>query len=53
MVDQILTKFDLWKDIVSQSCYFKSKPDLVTLKGTGPRDRITLQECTAGPTQGP
>ena len=31
MVDQILMKFDVWKDIVSQSCYFKSRPDLVTL----------------------
>ena len=23
-------KFDVWKDIVSQSCYFESRPDLVT-----------------------
>ena len=26
-------KFDVWKDIVSQSCYFKTRPDLVTLGG--------------------
>ena len=31
MVDQILKRFDVWKDIVSQSCYFKSRLDLVTL----------------------
>ena len=30
---QILMKFDVWKDIVSQSSYFKSRPDLVTLGG--------------------
>ena len=28
-------KFDVWKDIVSQSSYFKSRPDLVTLGGVG------------------
>ena len=33
MVDQILMKFDVWKDIVSQSSYFKSRLDLVTLGG--------------------
>ena len=26
-------KFDVWKDIVSQSSYFKSQPDPVTLGG--------------------
>ena len=26
-------KFDVWKDIVSQRCYFKSRLDLVTLGG--------------------
>ena len=26
-------KFDVWKDIVSQSSYFKSLSDLVTLGG--------------------
>ena len=31
MVDQILMKCDVWKDIVSQSCYCKSRPDLVIL----------------------
>ena len=35
MVDQILMKFDVWKDIVSQSSCFKSRPDLVTLRGVG------------------
>ena len=33
MDDQILIKFDLWKDIVSQSSYFKSRPDPVILGG--------------------
>ena len=33
MVDQILMKFDVWKDIVSQSSYVKSRPDLATLEG--------------------
>ena len=28
-------KFDVWKDILSQSCYFKSRPDVVTLGGVG------------------
>ena len=31
--DRILMKFDVWKDIVSQSSYFKSRPDPVTLGG--------------------
>ena len=26
-------KFDVWKDIVSQSSYFKSRPDPVALGG--------------------
>ena len=26
-------KYDVWKDIVSQSCYFKTRPDLVTFGG--------------------
>ena len=29
MGDGILMKFDIWKDIVFQSSYFKSRPDLV------------------------
>ena len=29
----ILMKFDVWNDIVSQSSYFKSRPDLMTLGG--------------------
>ena len=28
-------KFDILKDIVSQSCYLKSRPDLVILGGGG------------------
>ena len=28
-------KFDVWKDILSQSSYFISRPDLVTLGGVG------------------
>ena len=31
MGDGILMKFDVWNDIVSQSSYFKSRPDLMTL----------------------
>ena len=26
-------KFDVWKDIVSQSSYFKARPDPLTLRG--------------------
>ena len=28
-------KFDVWNDIVSQSSYFKSRPDLMALGGVG------------------
>ena len=28
-------KFEVWKDIVSQRSYFKSRPDLVTSGGVG------------------
>ena len=31
MGDGILMKFDVWNDIVSQSSYVKSRPDLMTL----------------------
>ena len=34
--DVILMKFDVWKDIVSQSTYLKSRPDPVTFGG-GPK----------------
>ena len=39
MGDRILMKFDFWKDIVSQSSYFKSRSDPVTLGGVwrGPK----------------
>ena len=33
MGDGILMKFDVWNDIVSQSSYFKSQPDLMTMGG--------------------
>ena len=35
MAYQILMKFDVWKDIVSQSSYFKSRLDLATLGELG------------------
>ena len=28
-------KFDVWKDIVSRTSYFKFRPDLVKLRGVG------------------
>ena len=31
-------KFDVWKEIGSKSCYFKSQPDPVTLGGVGGGD---------------
>ena len=30
--DRMLLKFDVWKDIMSQSSYFKSRPDPVKRK---------------------
>ena len=33
MGNRILMNFDLWKDIVFQSSYFKSRPDQVILGG--------------------
>ena len=27
-------KFDIWKELISQSSYFKSQPDLLTLGGS-------------------
>ena len=35
LVGNILMKFDVWNDIVSQISYFKSRPDLLTLGGVG------------------
>ena len=35
MGDGILMKFDVWKDVVSQSSCFKSLPDPVTLGRVG------------------
>ena len=40
-------KFDVWKDIVSQSCYFKSQPDLMTLGGGVGRGRPKILENTS------
>ena len=31
--DRILMKFDIWKEFMSQSSYFRSRPDLLTLGG--------------------
>ena len=31
-------KFDIQKEMISQSSYFKSRPDLVTLGGIGGRN---------------
>ena len=33
--NQILIKFDVWKDVVSQSSYFRSRSDPVTVVGAG------------------
>ena len=38
-------KFDYWKDIVSQSSYFKSRPDPVTLQGVGGGGSKNLRKC--------
>ena len=32
---RILMKFDIYKEFMSQSSYFKSRPDLLTLGGVG------------------
>ena len=37
-------KFEVWKDIVSQSSYFKSRLDPVTLGGVG-GETGTLGKC--------
>ena len=31
MGDGILMKFDVWNDIMSQNCHFKSRPDMMIL----------------------
>ena len=36
-------KFDIWKGIVSQSFYFKSRPDPLTLGGVGGGDLKSWQ----------
>ena len=35
MGDGFLMKFYIWNDILSQSSYFKYRPDLMTLGGVG------------------
>jgi len=37
-------KFDVWKDIVSQSSYLKSQPDPVTLRGVGEEERVISEK---------
>ena len=32
-------KLDIWKEFMSQSSYFKSRPDLLTLGGVGGGNR--------------
>ena len=43
MGDGILMKFDVWNDIVSQSSYFKSRPDLMRLGGVGGKEPKILE----------
>ena len=43
-------KFDIYKDIVSQSSYFKSRPDPVTLGGVGRRNPKSLKTLRVGGT---
>ena len=45
MGDWILIKFDISKEIMSQSSYFKSEPDLLTLGG-GWRGKPEILENT-------
>ena len=41
-------KFVVWKDIVSQSSYSKSRPDLVTLKGVLGGDQKSWKTLKSG-----
>ena len=41
-------KLDVWKDILSQSSYFKSRPDLVTLGELGGGPKILENAYTGG-----
>ena len=41
-------KFDVWNDIVSQSSYFKSRPDLMTLGGVGGGKPKILENTQSG-----
>ena len=40
----ILMKFDVWKDIMSQSSYFKFQPDPVTLGRVGGGGKLKILE---------
>ena len=53
MVDQILMKFEVWKDIMSQSYYFKYPPDLVTLEGVGDARGNLKSKILGGNLKGP
>ena len=48
MGDGILMKFDVWKDFLSENCYFKSRPDLVTLGGVGGEPKILENTWSGG-----
>ena len=48
MGDWILIKFDVGKDIVSQSSYFKSRPDQVKLGGVGVGKPKILENTYSG-----
>ena len=39
-------KFNVWKDVVSQKSYFKSRTDLVTLRGGGLKGEPKILENT-------
>ena len=41
-------KFDVWKDIVSNSFHFKSRPDQVTLGGVGMAKSKILENALRG-----
>ena len=48
MGDGILMKCVVWNDIMSQSCYFKSWPDLMRMKGVGGGGPKILENTLSG-----
>ena len=46
--DWILMTFNVWKDIMSQSSYFKSQPDLVRLGEVGRGGPKILENASSG-----